>query len=34
MSKIRFTWTEIIKAVGTLIVSVLSALTITSCLNR
>ena len=34
MSKIRFNWTEIIKAEGTLIVSVLSALTITSCLNR
>ena len=34
MSKIRFNWTEIIKAVGTLIVSVLSALTITSCVNR
>lgn len=34
MSKIRFNWTEIIKAVGTLIVSVLSALTITSCLHR
>ena len=34
MSKIRFNWTESIKAVGTLIVSVLSALTITSCLNR
>lgn len=34
MSKIRFNWTEIIKAVGTLIVSVLSSLTITSCLNR
>ena len=34
MSKIRFNWTEIIKAVGTLIVSVLSALTIASCLNR
>ena len=34
MSKIRFNWTEIIKAVGTLIVSVLSALTIPSCLHR
>ena len=31
MSKINFNWSQVLKAVGTLIISIISAITITSC---
>ena len=31
MSRIRFNWSQVLKAVGTLIISIISAITVTSC---
>lgn len=34
MSKLNFNWSQVLKAIGTLIISIVSAITITSCAAR
>ena len=33
MSKIKFNWSQVLKAIGTLIISIVGAITITSCIH-